>query len=137
MTRESFIFANTSVRSIYGEAWSEFSATGDKFADEKNPVPLIQVGKPGDVGVAQFVDVLFTVADVLPGCKLVEVNMAGSSPGDVGFWNSHFRSKSLLSLSSVVTAESNQTQLVEHGAQRFKRTVRIRQLARPHAFAPT
>lgn len=25
------------------------------------------------------------------GCTLVEVNIAGNSPGDVGFWNSHFR----------------------------------------------
>src|SRR5699024_5765634 len=25
------------------------------------------------------------------GCKLVEVNMAGGRPGDVGFWNTHFR----------------------------------------------
>lgn len=52
---------------------------------------MIQVGQPGDTGVAQFVDMLFTVAEILPGCKLVEVNMAGTSPGDVGFWNSHFR----------------------------------------------
>ena len=51
----------------------------------------MQVGKPGETGVAQFVEMLFTVADILPGCKLVEVNMAGSRPGDVGFFNSHFR----------------------------------------------
>jgi glucan 1,3-beta-glucosidase len=25
------------------------------------------------------------------GCTLLEVNIAGSSPGDVGFWNTHFR----------------------------------------------
>jgi glucan 1,3-beta-glucosidase len=36
-------------------------------------------------------DMLITVADVLPGAILVEVNMAGNSPGDVGFWNTHFR----------------------------------------------
>lgn len=52
---------------------------------------MVQVGKPGEKGVAQFVDMLFTVADILPGCKLVEVNMAGDRPGDVGFFNSHFR----------------------------------------------
>ncbi len=52
---------------------------------------MVQVGKPGEKGTAQFVDMLFTVADILPGCKLVEVNMAGEKAGDVGFFNSHFR----------------------------------------------
>ena len=77
--------------SFYGEVWSEFSATGNKFKDARNPTPMIQVGQPGEVGVAQFSDLLFTVADILPGCKLVEVNMAGAQAGDVGFFNSHFR----------------------------------------------
>lgn len=76
---------------FYGEAWSEISATGQKFGDEKEPKAMVQVGKPGDSGVAQFVDMLFTVADILPGCKLVEVNMAGTNAGDVGFFNTHFR----------------------------------------------
>lgn len=31
----------------------------------------------------------FTVADIAPGAIIVQVNMAGSHPGDVGFWNSH------------------------------------------------
>jgi glucan 1,3-beta-glucosidase len=34
---------------------------------------------------------LIGFSDVLQGCTLVEVNIAGNSPGDVGFWNSHFR----------------------------------------------
>ena len=76
---------------VIGEAWSTVSASGLKFSDPMAPKPMIKVGNPGDVGVAQFSDMLFTVADVLPGCILVEVNMAGRWPGDVGFWNSHFR----------------------------------------------
>lgn len=34
---------------------------------------------------------MFSVADVLQGCKILEVNMAGSQPGDVGLWNTHIR----------------------------------------------
>jgi glucan 1,3-beta-glucosidase len=34
---------------------------------------------------------LFTVADVLPGCILLEINIASSTPGAVGTWNTHFR----------------------------------------------
>ncbi|TFB00197.1 Glucan 1,3-beta-glucosidase [Trichoderma ghanense] len=76
---------------FHGEVWSEISATGNKFKNANKPVAMVQVGKPGQVGVAQFVDMLFTVADILPGCKLVEVNMAGLRAGDVGFFNTHFR----------------------------------------------
>jgi glucan 1,3-beta-glucosidase len=76
---------------LVGEAWTELSARGAKFADAKSPTPMVQVGAPGAVGVAQMTDFLFTVADVLPGAVLVEVNMAGPRPGDVGCFNCHFR----------------------------------------------
>ncbi|ORX38303.1 pectate lyase superfamily protein-domain-containing protein [Kockovaella imperatae] len=76
---------------IVGEAWSAISAWGSFFNDETDPQPMVQVGEPGDVGVAQISEVLFTVADILPGCILLEVNMAGHQPGDVGTWNTHFR----------------------------------------------
>jgi len=76
---------------LIGEAWSAISAVGAYFSDASNPRPMVQVGEPGEVGVAQISDMLFTVADILPGCILVEVNMASSQPGDVGFWNAHFR----------------------------------------------
>lgn len=76
---------------VFGEAWSAISAKGDFFADAGDPKPMVRVGEKGDVGVAQFSDLLFTVADVLPGCTLLEVNMAGEEAGDVGFWNTHVR----------------------------------------------
>ncbi|GME53836.1 exo-beta-protein [Neofusicoccum parvum] len=77
---------------IYGDAYaSVISAMGPTFADPKTPIPMVQVGAPGDVGVAQMVDMMFTVGEVLPGCKLVEVNMAGAQPGDVALVNSHVR----------------------------------------------
>ncbi|KAL8811223.1 MAG: hypothetical protein Q9223_007579 [Gallowayella weberi] len=47
------------------------------------------VGKPGEVGTAQIQDIRFTVADIAPGAIILQVNMAGSNPGDVGFWNTH------------------------------------------------
>jgi glucan 1,3-beta-glucosidase len=76
---------------VYGEGWSVISASGAKFADEENPQPLIQVGKAEEIGIAQFSDMVFSVAEALPGCKLLEVNMAGNEAGDVGFWNTHVR----------------------------------------------
>ena len=76
---------------LVGEAWTQISATGDKFSDPANPTPMVKVGNAGDVGVAQLSDFVFTVADVLPGAVLVEVNMAGEAPGDVGLFNCHYR----------------------------------------------
>jgi glucan 1,3-beta-glucosidase len=76
---------------LVGEVWSAISASGPFFADAKSPQVMLQVGQPGDVGLAQISDMLFTVADVLPGCILLEINMAGTQPGDVALWNSHFR----------------------------------------------
>ncbi|KAH8894478.1 glycoside hydrolase family 55 protein [Thozetella sp. PMI_491] len=76
---------------LVGEAFTQLSATGPKFQDPRNPRPMIRVGKPGDVGLAQMHDIMFTVADVLPGAVLVEVNMAGEKPGDVGFFFCNFR----------------------------------------------
>ncbi|OJJ44259.1 hypothetical protein ASPZODRAFT_18453 [Penicilliopsis zonata CBS 506.65] len=77
---------------IVGDAYaSAISAVGGNFYNANAPTTMVKVGNVGDVGVAQINDMLFTVADVLQGCKLVEVNIAGASPGDVGLWNSHFR----------------------------------------------
>jgi glucan 1,3-beta-glucosidase len=56
---------------IVGEVWSAISAVGGNFYNPTSPVPMVQVGNPGDIGVAQFTDMLFTVADVLQGCQLV------------------------------------------------------------------
>jgi glucan 1,3-beta-glucosidase len=76
---------------LYGEAWPQLMAHGAKFNDAQNPRVMVRVGEPGQVGVAQMTDFLFTVSDVLPGTVMVEVNMAGEKPGDVGFFNCHFR----------------------------------------------
>ena len=76
---------------LVGETFTQLSASGAKFKDAKNPRPMIKVGSAGDIGVAQMQDFMFTVADILPGSILVEVNMAGEKPGDVGFWFCNFR----------------------------------------------
>ena len=65
---------------VVGDAYaSYFSAIGDNFSDASAPLALVQLGKPGDVGVGQISDMIFTVADVLPGCKLVD-SLSSNSP---------------------------------------------------------
>lgn len=46
------------------------------------------MGKEGEVGVAQLVDLLITTQGPVPGAKLVEWNMADpeGQPGSAGMW---------------------------------------------------
>jgi glucan 1,3-beta-glucosidase len=76
---------------IVGEAFAVVSGAGDKFNDASKPVPVVQVGNSdaGTTGVAHISDMRFTVAEILPGAVIMEVNMAGA-PGDVGIWNCLF-----------------------------------------------
>ncbi|KAL5332849.1 pectate lyase superfamily protein-domain-containing protein [Aspergillus crustosus] len=77
---------------IVGDPYaSVISGVGTKFQDPAAVRPMVKFGYPGDVGVLQVSDMSFTVGDILPGCKIVEVNVAGTTPGDVGFWNTHIR----------------------------------------------
>lgn len=62
---------------------------GSNFFNPDSPNPVVMVGRAGEIGVAQIQDMRFTVADILQGATIVQVNMAGNSPGDVAFWNSH------------------------------------------------
>ncbi|KAK4119685.1 glycoside hydrolase family 55 protein [Parathielavia appendiculata] len=73
---------------IVGEAWATIVGYGSFFKDEKNPKPVVQVGLPGEVGVAQIQDMRFTVGDVLPGAIILQFHLAGANPGDVAIWNS-------------------------------------------------
>ncbi|KAL4778682.1 pectate lyase superfamily protein-domain-containing protein [Aspergillus varians] len=79
-------------RRIVGDPYATvISGVGAQFRDPAAVRPMVKFGYPGDVGVAQVSDMMFTVGDILPGCKIVEVNIAGTKPGDVGFWNTHIR----------------------------------------------
>lgn len=60
---------------IYGDAFgTAISALGGNFYNPAAPATMVKVGNAGDVGVAQITDMLFTVADVLQGCKLVSLS---------------------------------------------------------------
>ncbi|KAL2179579.1 glycoside hydrolase family 55 protein [Thermothelomyces heterothallicus CBS 202.75] len=73
---------------LVGEGWATIVGHGSRFADASSPRPVVQVGRPGDVGVAQIQDMRFTISQQLPGAILVQWNIAGANPGDVAIWNS-------------------------------------------------
>jgi hypothetical protein len=72
---------------IVGEAWAVISAYGDNFKDVSNPRAVVKLGNPGDVGLIEIQDMRFSVGEILPGAKIIEINAAGNEPGEVGLWN--------------------------------------------------
>lgn len=71
---------------ITGQAWSQIMATGPKFEDMKNPHVAVQVGQPGDTGIVEIQDMMFTVSGATAGAILVEWNIHESSKGSAAMW---------------------------------------------------
>jgi hypothetical protein len=55
--------------------------TGSYFGDIKNPKVMVQVGQPGDSGVLEIVDMLFTVKGATAGAILMAWNVHESTQG--------------------------------------------------------
>jgi glucan 1,3-beta-glucosidase len=77
---------------IHGEFWPVLMVmdTGN-FGDIDNPKVAFRVGKPGDVGAVEITDMLFETRGPTPGAIILEWNLAGTSPGAAGMWDTHFR----------------------------------------------
>lgn len=71
---------------IIGQAWSQIMGKGQRFSDESNPQPVVQVGRPGEKGIIEIQDVLFTVNGATEGAIIVEWNVEESSQGSAGIW---------------------------------------------------
>ncbi|KAL4934324.1 exo-beta-1,3-glucanase Exg0 [Aspergillus undulatus] len=76
---------------IVGEVWPVLMAHGEKFSDQENPIPLLQVGQPGDTGNVEISDLTLLTKGPAPGAILMEWNIAEESAGSVGMWDVHFR----------------------------------------------
>lgn len=71
---------------IIGQAWPQIMAKGSKFQDINAPHVAVRVGSPGDVGIAEIQDMLFTVSGPTAGTILMEWNIHESVQGSVGLW---------------------------------------------------
>lgn len=76
---------------IVGEALASYiMATGPNFGDMNNPRPVIQVGRPGDVGQIEWSDTIISTRGPAAGATLIEYNLY--SPGlPSGMWDVHTR----------------------------------------------
>jgi glucan 1,3-beta-glucosidase len=57
------------------------------------PIPMLKVGNPGEMGVAQLSNFLISTYGPQPGAQLIEWNMHDplNQPGSCGMWDVHFR----------------------------------------------
>jgi glucan 1,3-beta-glucosidase len=77
---------------ITGEIWPLSMAGGStSFKDQNNPVPVFQVGQPGETGSVEISDLIFETQGPQPGAILVEWNVAETSQGSSGMWDVHMR----------------------------------------------
>ncbi|KAE8151947.1 pectate lyase superfamily protein-domain-containing protein [Aspergillus avenaceus] len=76
---------------ITGEVWPVLMAYGKKFADEKNPIPMLQVGERGETGSVEITDIAVQTKGPAPGAILMQWNVAEASQGSAAMWDVHFR----------------------------------------------
>lgn len=85
---------------LYGEVWTRLTATANLTRDAagiaaSDPVPMIQVGRRGDVGVVQMADFMLTQQGPIPHVVLLQWNLGRAANGDnetvSGLWDVHAR----------------------------------------------
>ncbi|KAG8161147.1 hypothetical protein KVR01_009411 [Diaporthe batatas] len=76
---------------IIGQAWSQIMGTGANFEDERAPRPVVRVADPGDVGIIEIQDMLFTVSGPTAGAIVLQWNAQEATQGSAGIWDSHIR----------------------------------------------
>lgn len=76
---------------IIGQAWSQIMGTGARFEDESMPRPVVRVAEPGDVGIIEIQDMMFTVSGPTAGAVILQWNAQESTQGSAGIWDSHIR----------------------------------------------
>jgi glucan 1,3-beta-glucosidase len=78
---------------VLGEIWSTIIGGGAAFSDQTNPTPVIKVGNPGERGVVEISDMVFSSRAGSAGAIVVEWNVADAlgRQGTVGMWDVHIR----------------------------------------------
>lgn len=79
---------------IVGEALSSvIMGSGEKFSDMSKPLPVVQVGKPGQSGYIEWSDMFVSTQGGTAGAILIEYNLAGCADcaNPSGMWDVHLR----------------------------------------------
>ncbi|KAE8381463.1 pectin lyase fold/virulence factor [Aspergillus bertholletiae] len=76
---------------IIGQVWPQIMAKGRKFENQLQKRAVVQVGEPGESGVVEIQDMMFTVSGATAGAVLLHWNVHEITQGSAGLWDSHFR----------------------------------------------
>ncbi|KAK8029707.1 pectin lyase-like protein [Apiospora rasikravindrae] len=76
---------------IIGQAWAQIMGYGDKFSDEMQPRPIVEVGRKGDIGIFEMQNMMVTVRGATAGAIAIRWNVHESSQGSTGLWDTHVR----------------------------------------------
>lgn len=72
-----------------GETYPVIMASGNTWGSNKNPVPVVQIGKPGESGHIELSDLIIATQGATPGAVLIQYNLA--SDRGSGLWDVHTR----------------------------------------------
>lgn len=74
---------------LVGEAYSVIMASGNTWASNTNPVPVIQIGKPGERGSVEWSDMIVATQGATPGAVVIQYNL--DTTRGSGLWDVHTR----------------------------------------------
>jgi glucan 1,3-beta-glucosidase len=74
---------------MVGESFSAIMASGNTWSNKDNPVPVVQIGKPGDSGSIEWSDMIVQTQGATPGAKIIEYNL--NTARGSGIWDVHTR----------------------------------------------
>jgi glucan 1,3-beta-glucosidase len=72
-----------------GESFSAIMGSGNNFADQNNPRPVVRIGKAGESGSIEWSDMLVQTQEGTAGAKLIEYNLRTARGS--GIWDVHTR----------------------------------------------
>ena len=74
---------------MVGESYPVILAAGALWGNQGDPVPVVQIGRPGESGHFEWLDMVISTQGRAPGAKLIEWNLAADAGS--GMWDVHTR----------------------------------------------
>lgn len=78
---------------IIGQAWPQIMAKGPKFRDPMFTHVAVKVGDPGESGVVEIQDIMFTVSGATAGAILLQWNVHEKTQGSAGLWGKEMKTE--------------------------------------------
>ncbi|KAF1947648.1 pectin lyase-like protein [Clathrospora elynae] len=74
---------------MVGETFPSIMGSGATWSNKDNPVPIIQIGQPGESGHIEWSDMIVQTQGATPGAKVIEYNL--NTDRGSGLWDVHTR----------------------------------------------